>query len=82
MLAQLASVRQLLRLFARDLDTLDAAASRRIARALEQAGVRTPSCGQRIADYELEQLLGEGDNWQDFSARHATIGVKRQIRMS
>lgn len=60
---------------------LDAAASRQIARALEQAGVRTPSRGKRLGDYELEQLLGEGDNWQDFAARHAATGVKRRIRI-
>jgi serine/threonine protein kinase len=60
---------------------VDAAAARQIVRALEQAGVRPPGRGRRVGDYELEQLLGEGDNWQDFAARHAATGVKRRIRV-
>lgn len=60
---------------------LDASAARQITKALEQAGVRRPSRGRRVGDYELEQLLGEGENWQDFTARHAATGVKRRIRV-
>jgi hypothetical protein len=29
----------------------------------------------------LGQLLGEGDNWQDFAARHAATGVNRRVRI-
>ena len=60
---------------------VDAAAARLIVRALEQAGVRPPGRGRRVGDYELEQLLAEGDNWQDFAARHAATGVKRRVRI-
>jgi serine/threonine protein kinase len=49
--------------------------------AIEQAGIRAPSHGRRVGDYELGQLLGEGDNWQDFSARHAATGVSRRVRV-
>jgi serine/threonine protein kinase len=49
--------------------------------AIEQAGIRAPGRGRRVGDYELEQLLGEGENWQDFVARHAATGVRRRIRI-
>jgi serine/threonine protein kinase len=60
---------------------VDAAAARQITRALEQAGVRPAGRGRRVGDYELELTLGEGENWQDFAARHTATGVKRRIRI-
>jgi serine/threonine protein kinase len=50
-------------------------------RAIEQAGIRAPGRGRRVGDYELGVVLGEGDNWQDFAARHAATGVNRRIRV-
>jgi serine/threonine protein kinase len=49
--------------------------------AIEQAGIRPPGRGRRVGDYELGQLLGEGENWQDFAARHAATGVNRRVRI-
>jgi hypothetical protein len=43
-------------------------ATRAWVQAIEQAGIRPPGRGRRVGDYELGQLLGEGDNWQDFAA--------------
>lgn len=60
---------------------IDSAAARAIARAIEQAGIRPPGRGRRVGDYELGQLLTEGDNWQDFAARHVATGVARRIRI-
>jgi len=60
---------------------VDATAARLIVKALEQAGVRPPGRGRRVGDFELEQLLGEGENWQDFAARHTATGAKRRIRI-
>jgi serine/threonine protein kinase len=60
---------------------VDASAARLIAKALEQAGVRPPGRGRRVGDFELEQLLGEGQDWQDFAARHTATGAKRLIRV-
>jgi serine/threonine protein kinase len=57
------------------------AATRAWVRAIEQAGIRPPGRGRRVGDYELGQLLGEGDNWQDFAARHAATGVNRRVRI-
>jgi serine/threonine protein kinase len=59
----------------------DAATVRGWVRAIEQAGIRPPGRGRRVGDYELGQLLGEGDNWQDFAGRHAATGVGRRIRV-
>src|SRR5262249_7329389 len=50
-------------------------------KAVEQAGIRAPGRGRRVGDYELGQLLGEGENWQDFAARHAATGVNRRVRV-
>ena len=61
--------------------SMDAAAVRVITRAIEQAGIRPPGRGRRVGDYELEKLISEGDNWQDFSAKHAATGVARRVRI-
>lgn len=61
--------------------TIDTTAVRTITRAIEQAGIRAPSRGRRVGDYELEKLLTEGETWQDFAARHVATGVARRIRI-
>ncbi len=60
---------------------IEASASRVIARAIEQAGIRPSLRERRIGDYELGQLLAEGDGWQDFEARHVSLGVQRRVRI-
>ncbi len=60
---------------------VDAAAARGICRAIEQAGIRPPGRGRRVGDYELEKLLTEGENWQDFAARHVATAVFRRVRI-
>jgi serine/threonine protein kinase len=57
------------------------AAARTWVRAIEQAGIRAPGRGRRVGDYELGQVLSEGENWQDFAARHAATGVNRRVRV-
>jgi serine/threonine protein kinase len=59
----------------------DPAAVRALTRAIEQAGIRVPGRGRRVGDYELTRLLTEGDNWQDFAAKHAATGVARRVRI-
>ena len=60
---------------------IDSTAVRTITRAIEQAGIRPPGRGRRVGDYELGQLLTEGENWQDFAARHVATGVARRVRI-
>jgi len=59
----------------------DPAAVRALKSAIEQAGIRPPGRGRRVGDYELTKLLTEGDNWQDFAAKHAAAGVDRRVRI-
>ena len=61
--------------------SIEAATARAVTQAISQAGIRPPGTGRRVGDYELRQLLGEGDNWQDFAARHAATGVGRRVRI-
>lgn len=61
--------------------SLDPAVVRTLTRAIEQAGIRPPGRGRRIGDYELGELLTEGENWQDFVAKHASTGVVRRVRI-
>lgn len=60
---------------------VDANAARAIINAVGQAGIRPPGRGRRVGDYELGQLLAEGDNWQDYLAKHATTGGVRRVRI-
>ena len=36
---------------------------------------------RRGGDYLLGPLLGEGEGWQDFIAKHASLGVTRRVRV-
>ena len=60
---------------------IDPAIVRTLTRAIEQAGIRPPGRGRRVGDYELAKLLTEGENWQDFAAKHAATGVARRVRI-
>src|SRR6516165_321849 len=60
---------------------VDGNIARATSAALEQAGVRTAKRARRIGDYELGQLLGEGQGWQDFAAKHVSTGVARRVRI-
>jgi len=60
---------------------MDPANVRLLVRAIEQAGIRPPGRGRRVDDYELGELLTEGENWQDFAAKHAATGVARRVRI-
>lgn len=61
--------------------TVDANIARATAKAIEQAGIRPAGRDRRVGDYLLGSLLGEGEGWQDFIAKHASLGVTRRIRV-
>jgi serine/threonine protein kinase len=62
--------------------SIDRQLSRAIARALEQTGIRPSQRSRRVGDYQLEQLLGETDAYQDWQASHISFSrVKRRIRL-
>ena len=59
----------------------DSNAIRGLIKAIEQAGIRPPGRGRRVGDYELREILTEGENWQDFAACHMATGVARRVRI-
>jgi hypothetical protein len=64
------------------LQSLDRRLSQAIARALDQAGIRPSQRSRRVGDYQLEQLLGETDAYQDWQASHIRFPeVKRRVRL-
>lgn len=66
----------------RGYDPVNAPTAKAIARALEQAGVRSSTRSRRVADYVLERLLFEGPGYQDFEAVHSSLkNVRRRVRL-
>ena len=61
--------------------SVDANIARATTRAIEKAGIRPAGRDRRVGDYLLGSLLGEGDGWQDFAAKHASLGVARRVRV-
>jgi serine/threonine protein kinase len=49
---------------------IDKPTAKRIALALEQAGVRPSQRSRKVGDLELRELLDEGPGYQDFAAIH------------
>ena len=44
-----------------------------LSRAMQEAGIRRSQRSKRVGDYRLDELLFEGPNYQDWTARHAAI---------
>jgi hypothetical protein len=62
--------------------SIDRRLSQALARAVEQAGIRPSQRSRRVGDYQLEQLLGETDAYQDWQASHIRFPeVKRRVRL-
>jgi serine/threonine protein kinase len=56
--------------------------ARVVGRALIDAGVRPSSKHRRVGEYELEALIADGDNYQDWQGRHASLDtVRRRVRI-
>ena len=61
---------------------IDTTTSRAVARAIEQAGIRRSVTARRVADYQLEQLIGEGPEYQDWRAKHVSLqNTIRRVRI-
>jgi serine/threonine protein kinase len=61
--------------------SVDSNVARATHRAVEQAGIRPRLRSRRVGDYELGEQLGEGEGWQDFLAKHVSLGVARRVRI-
>lgn len=62
-------------------EQVDRPASRRLADALGQIGIRPTSRHRRLGDWELGELLDEGDGWQDYVATRGTVRSQRRVRV-
>ena len=51
--------------------------ARAVSRAMQEAGIRPSQRARRVGDYRLEELLLEGPNYQDWTARHVAIDSER-----
>ncbi len=61
---------------------VDRPIAKALSRALEEIGIRPSQRARRIGDYVLQELIGEGPNWQDWSAEHgAAKGVRARVRL-
>ena len=48
-----------------------------LSRAMPEAGIRPSQRARRVGDYRLDELLLDGPNYQDWTARHAAIESER-----
>ena len=61
---------------------IDRQQARALARGLTEAGVRPSHQRRQVGDYELLELLAEGDGFQDWLARHTSVAaVQRRVRV-
>lgn len=61
---------------------VDRPLSRAIADAMDEAGIRESTTHRKIGQYDLEELLDEGEGWQDFAARHPDVkSAHRRVRI-
>lgn len=56
--------------------------ARVLEKAMDAAGIRRSQRHRRVGDYRLEELLADGEAWQDWLARHNSLDdVRRRVRI-
>ena len=55
--------------------------SKRIAQALDSAGLQPSNRGRKVGDWELGDLLDEGPGWQDHLATRPKMRAQRRVRI-
>jgi len=55
--------------------------ARAIARAMAEAGIRPSTKHRRVGDYQLESLISDGVNYQDWLAKHVSVETRRRLRI-
>ena len=55
----------------------DKKALKKIVRLLDKAGVRASAKHRRVGDYELTELLREGQGWQDFAIKNTALKTEQ-----
>ena len=66
----------------RSATTVDSQQARAIARGLTEAGIRPSNKHRRVGDYQLGEMIAEGENYQDWAGQHVSIEtVHRRVRV-
>src|SRR5438309_5128104 len=62
---------------------IDVSVARRVAKALEESGIRPSQRQRRVGDYVLKELIEENPlfAYQDFQAEHPTTKAVRRVRL-
>jgi serine/threonine protein kinase len=62
---------------------IDIGVARRVAKALDEAGIRPSQRQRRVGDYVLKELIEENPlfAYQDFQAEHPTTKATRRVRL-
>jgi serine/threonine protein kinase len=62
---------------------IDISVARRVAKALDEAGIRPSQRQRRVGDYVLKELIEENPlfAYQDFQAEHPTTKATRRVRI-
>jgi serine/threonine protein kinase len=55
--------------------------SRKLAEAIEFAGIKPTNRGRKAGDWDLGELLDEGTGWQDFAGRRPRLNATRRVRI-
>jgi serine/threonine protein kinase len=55
--------------------------SKRVADAIEAAGLKPVNRGRKAGDWEIGELLDKGPGWQDFEGTRPNLGARRRIRV-
>lgn len=62
--------------------TFDRITSRIVSQAIDQAGIRPSQRHRKVGDYELEEVIVQGNGYQDWRATHAQLeNSKRRVRL-
>lgn len=62
--------------------THDSPTARMVSQAMEQAGIRPSQRHRKVSDYKLDEVIGEGPGYQDWSATHVQLSeVRRRVRI-
>lgn len=60
---------------------VDSAQVRAIARGLQEAGIRPSNKHRQVGDYQLGKLIVDGATYQEWEAKHVSVGVQRRVRI-
>lgn len=60
---------------------LSTSVARMISRAMEECGVKESSHLQKVGQYELTELVGETDLYQEWLGKHAEVEMVRKVRI-